>query len=99
MTTPHATVAPPAITAARRYTRQITTLVDAQTKEYAVGLAALTAEAGGYERPREADEIRSLLAEAIVARHKSDPQAYERAVRRGREVLAEREGNQQGSDT
>lgn len=91
MTTQNATVAPPSTTAARRYSQQITSLVDVQTREYLLGLAILAAEAGGYNRPREASEVRDLLDEAIAARYRKRPDEYEAAVRRGRRELADRE--------
>jgi hypothetical protein len=91
MTTHDATVAAPATTAARRYSQQITTLTDTQTREYVLGLAVLAAEAGGYAKPREAEQVRDLLDEAIGARYRKDADGYERAVRRGRRELAERE--------
>lgn len=90
MRTSNATVAPPATTAARRYQHALNTLVDKQTKEYTIGLALLEAEAGGYGRPREAEQTRTLLDEAIAGRYRQDPAAYERAVLRGRRELAER---------
>ena len=87
--TTHATAAP-ARTAARRYSEQIHVLVDADTRSYVLGMAHLAAEAGGYSRPREGEEIRDLLDEAIARRYKADARLYERAVQRGRQALAER---------
>lgn len=85
----HATAAPPR-TAARRYSEQIHVLTDEQTRAYTLGIATLAAEAGGYARPKEGEEVRDLIDEAIAARFKKDAKAYERAVKRGQLVLAER---------
>ena len=87
--TTHATATPPR-SAARRYSQQIHTLVDAQTRAYILGCAALESEAGGYEQIREGEQVRELLDEAIGRRFKSDAKQYEQAVLRGREVLEER---------
>jgi hypothetical protein len=95
MTTQNATVAPPASMAARRYQHALNTLVDKQTKEYTLGLALLEAEEAGYDRPREAEQTRSLLDEAIGARYRRDPKGYEQAVLRGRQELAERTATEQ----
>jgi hypothetical protein len=85
--TTHATAAPPR-TAARRYSEQIHVLTDETTRAYTLGLATLAAEEGGYARPREGEEVRVLLDEAILRRYKADPEEYARAVTRGRAVLA-----------
>jgi hypothetical protein len=82
--------APPPRTAARRYSEQIHVLTDETTRAYTLGLATLAAEAGCYARPKEGEEVRDLLDEAIAARYRRDPKAYERAVIRGREALAEK---------
>jgi hypothetical protein len=87
--TTDATTAPPR-TAARRYSEQIHVLVDEQTRAYTLGLAALAADAGGYTRPREGEEVRDLLDEAIARRYKADPKTYAAAVQRGRTLMAER---------
>lgn len=88
--TTNATAAPRA-TAARRYEEQLTTLVDEQTRAYILGLALLTASREEpSRRPREGEETRTLLDEAIGRRYKSDPTAYARAVHFGREELARR---------
>ncbi len=89
MTTQNA-VAPPPTAAARRYTQQITALVDEQTKEYLLGLAIADADAAGQERPKEGEQIRRLLDQAIADRYASDPRAYEHAVLTGRRELAAR---------
>jgi hypothetical protein len=89
--TTNATAAP-ARTAARRYSEQLHVLVDEQTRAYVLGMATLTADAGGYARPREGELVRDLLDEAIALRYKRDRPLYEAAVIRGREVLAERAG-------
>jgi hypothetical protein len=100
MTTPNtATVAPPQVTAARRYSEQITSLLDRATKEYLVGLAALDAEAHGYDRPKEGEQVRTLLDEAIGARYKRDPKGYEHAVRRGRQEMSERQARRSAQRT
>ena len=87
--TTHATAAPPR-TAARRYSEQVHFLTDEQTRAYVLGLATLRAEAGGYARPKEGEEVRDLIDEAIAARHKKDQKGYAAAVLRGQQVLAER---------
>lgn len=87
--TTHATAAPPR-TAARRYSEQVHFLTDEQTRAYVLGLATLMAEAGGYARPKEGEEVRDLIDEAIAVRHKKDPKGYAAAVLRGQQVLAER---------
>jgi len=87
--TSDATAAPPR-TAARRYSEQIHVLTDETTRAYVLGLAHLQAEGGGYARPREGEEVRDLLDEAIAARYRKDPKAYEQAVIRGRAALAEK---------
>lgn len=88
--TTNATAAPPR-TAARRYSEQIHFLADEQTRAYTLGLAALAAEAGGYARPKEGEEVRDLIDEAIAARYKRSPKDYAAAVARGQAVLAERQ--------
>lgn len=98
--TTNATAAP-ARTAARRYSEQLHVLVDEQTRAYTLGMATLAADAGGYARPKEGEEIRDLLDEAIAARFKRDRPMYEAAVIRGRRVLADRaaEAEARQSDT
>lgn len=86
-----ATVAPPSTTAARRLSEQITALVDRQTRELTVGLALLAAEAGGYANPREAEEVRALLDDAIARFYKREPTRYNAAVMRGRRELESRD--------
>lgn len=90
MTTQNASVAPPTTMAVRRYSEQVHALVHVQTREYLIGLALLAAEEGGYTRPREGEQVRQLLDEAIAKRYKANPDAYELAVRRGRAELAQR---------
>lgn len=87
--TMNATAAPPR-TAARRYSEQIHFLADEQTRAYTLGLAALAAEAGGYARPKEGEEVRDLIDEAIAVRYKRDQRGYAAAVARGQAILAER---------
>lgn len=88
--TTNAAAAPPRITAARRYSEQIHVLTDEQTRAYTLGLATLAAEQGGYLRPKEGEEVRDLLDEAIALRYKHDPARYAAAVERGLAVLEER---------
>lgn len=88
--TTDATAAPRRMGSRRRYSEQLHTLVDLQTRAYILGLASLAADAGGYATPREAEETRDLLDEAIALRYQADPQAYARAVERGRTTMAER---------
>lgn len=88
--TTDATTAPRRTGPRRRYSEQLHTLVDLQTRAYILGLASLAADAGGYATPREAEETRDLLDEAIGARYNADPQAYAAAVERGRATMAER---------
>lgn len=91
--TTDATAAPRRTGPRRRYSEQLHTLVDVQTRAYILGLAAQAADHGGYATPREAEETRDLLDEAIAARYQADPGpdgAYARAVQRGRAVMAER---------
>jgi len=83
-------VAAPQTSAARRFSEQVHALVDTQTRQYLLGVAAINAEQGNYSRPREGEVVRDLLDEAITREFKRDPRAYEAAVRRGRQVLAER---------
>jgi hypothetical protein len=90
MTATDATTAPRRTGPRRRYSEQLHTLVDLQTRAYILGLASLAADAGGYATPREAEETRDLLDVAIAARYQEDPQAYARAVERGRATMAER---------
>lgn len=87
----NATVAPPATTAARRYSEQIHALVDRQTREYLIGLAGILAAEGGYDRPKEGEVIRTLLDEAIGKRYAKDTAAYEQVVRIGRLELDRRQ--------
>jgi hypothetical protein len=61
-----------------------------QTRAYILGLAAMAADRGGYALPREAEETRDLLDEAINRRYEADPEAYGVAVQRGEQVMAER---------
>lgn len=93
--TSNATAAP-ARTAARRYSEQLHTLVDVDTRAYTLGLAELAARRGGYLRPKEGEEVRDLLDEAIARRYKADPDAYRQALIAGRKLLAERQ--QQAGD-
>jgi hypothetical protein len=88
--TTDATAAPRRTGPRRRYSEQLHTLVDVQTRAYILGLAAQAADQGGYATPREAEETRDLLDEAIAARYQADPQAYAAAVERGRATMAER---------
>jgi hypothetical protein len=88
--TTDATAAPRRTGPRRRYSEQLHTLVDIQTRAYILGLASIAADQGGYATPREAEETRDLLDEAIAARYDADPQAYARAVERGRATMAER---------
>lgn len=91
--TTDATAAPRRTGPRRRYSEQLHTLVDVQTRAYILGLASIAADQGGYTLPREAEETRDLLDEAIAARYEADPGpngAYARAVERGRAVMAER---------
>jgi hypothetical protein len=85
-----ATVAPRRTGPRRRYSEQLHTLVDEQTRAYILGLASMAADRGNYANPREAEETRDLLDEAIAARYEADPSAYTRAVERGRSTMAER---------
>jgi len=91
--TTDATTAPRRTGPRRRYSEQLHTLVDEQTRAYILGLASLNAAAGGYSNPREAEETRDLLDEAINARYVADSAAYAVAVHRGRAVMAERAWN------
>lgn len=88
--TTDATAAPRRTGPRRRYSEQLHTLVDVQTRAYILGLAAMAADRGGYTNPREAEETRDLLDEAIAARYQADPQGYAAAVERGRATMAER---------
>lgn len=88
--TTDATAAPRRTGPRRRYSEQLHTLVDMQTRAYILGLASLAADAGGYATPREAEETRDLLDEAISARYQADPTAYAAAVERGRVTMVER---------
>jgi hypothetical protein len=88
--TTDATAAPRRTGPRRRYSEQLHTLVDTQTRAYILGLASLAADEGGYTLPREAEETRLLLDEAILARYHKDPQEYARAVARGQATMAER---------
>lgn len=88
--TSHATAAPPSTTAARRYSESMHVLVTRPVRELLVGLAVLDAAAAGT-RPREGEAIRDLLDSAIAELYASDPQKYTRAVRKGRQILRERD--------
>lgn len=88
--TTDATAAPRRTGPRRRYSEQLHTLVDVQTRAYILGLASLAADQGGYATPREAEETRDLLDEAIAARYAADPQGYVEAVARGQATMAER---------
>lgn len=88
--TTDATAAPRRTGPRRRYSEQLHTLVDVQTRAYILGLASLAADEGGYATPREAEETRDLLDEAIARRYEADPQAYIKAVERGQATMAER---------
>ncbi len=98
--TTNATGAPPR-TAARRFSEQLHVLVDEQTRAYILGMATLAADAGGYDRPREGEEVRDLLDEAIARRYKLSADQYAEAVERGRQVLEvrRREANLRTVDT
>jgi len=83
-------VAPPKTSAERgTYTEQLHVLVDEPTPHYVLGLAEEAAKAAGYKFLRQGEQVRVLLAEAIVARYATDREAYERLVRRGRVIAAE----------
>ena len=83
-------VAPPRTSAERgTYTEQWHVLVDEPTRHYVLGLADEVARAAGYKYLRQGESIRSLLADALVARYEADPEAYARLVLRGREIAAE----------
>lgn len=88
MTTSPATVAPPA--ADRRYSEQLTTLVDQDTRAYVLGLAIEAAEQGGYARLKEGEQVRELLADALRRARQRDAAGYAHTLRRGRLVLEER---------
>jgi len=88
--TTDATAAPRRTGPRRRYSEQLHTLVDTQTRAYILGLATIAAELGGYSNPREAEETRDLLDEAINARYHRDPEAYGLAVQRGEQTMIER---------
>jgi hypothetical protein len=88
MTTPTAAVAPPPT--ARRYSEQLTTLVEEQARAYVLGKALEAAEDGGYTKPREAEVTRALLDEALARTAVRDPEGHARAVRRGRAELEHR---------
>lgn len=88
--TTDATVAPRRMGARRRYSEQVHVLVDEATRAYLLGVAVMEAEEGGYERPREGEEVRGLLDEAILRRYEADPAGYAKAVTRGRQKMRER---------
>jgi hypothetical protein len=88
--TDNATVSPPS-TAARRYSEQVSLLVDRETRELLAGLAILDAERGGYGTPREAEGHRELLDAGKANLWRRDRTRYEAAVRRGRTALAARD--------
>lgn len=88
--TTDATAAPRRTGPRRRYSEQLHTLVDVQTRAYILGLAGKAADLGGYGTPREAEETRDLLDEAIAARYDRDPQEYVAAVERGQAMMTER---------
>lgn len=90
MTTNAIVAAPITTTVVRRFTQQITALVDEQTRELLLGLALATpdVEAGG--RPKEGEQVRFLLDDAIGAFYEADPKRYRAAVLRGRAELARR---------
>jgi hypothetical protein len=88
--TTDATAAPRRTGPRRRYSEQLHTLVDVQTRAYILGLASIAADQGGYATPREAEETRDLLDEAIARRYEVDPQQYAEAVARGQATMAER---------
>jgi hypothetical protein len=90
MTTDATTAPRRSMSARRRFSEQLHTLVDEQTRAYILGMASLAAAAGGYATPREAEETRDLLDEAIAARYEQNPRQYETAVKRGRKVMAAR---------
>ena len=90
-------VAAPQTSAARRFSEQVHALVDTQTREYLLGVAAINADRGNYTRPREGEVVRDLLDEAIAREFRRDPKTYELAVRRGRQVLAERASSRAAS--
>lgn len=82
-------VAPPKTSAERgTYTEQIHVLVDEPTRHFVFGLADDIARAAGYRFLRQGEAVRALLAEALVARYENDRAAYERIIRRGREIAA-----------
>lgn len=83
-------VAPPKTSAERgTYTEQLHVLVDESTRQYVLGLADEIAREAGYRFLRQGEAVRTLLAEALVARYERNREAYERMVRRGREIAAE----------
>lgn len=74
----------------RRYSQQLHALVEEQTREYTLGLALIAAEEFGYAKPREGEQVRDLLDDAIARAYKRDRDAYRNAVRLGRAELARR---------
>lgn len=88
--TDNATVSPPT-TAARRYSEQVSLLVDRETRELLAGLAILDAEQGGYATPREAEGHRELLDAGKANLWRRDRPRYEAAIRHGRAHLARRD--------
>lgn len=88
-TTATTAVAPPKTSAERgAYTEQLHVLVDMPTREYVLGLADKIAREAGYKFLRQAEAIRELLAEALLARYERDPEAYAAYVLKGREIAA-----------
>jgi|SRR6187402_2647449 len=92
MTTDAATtVAPPQPPAERgaALTEQLHVLVDIETRQYVMGVAAQVAARRGYKYLRQSEVIRDLMYSALARAYQDDPVAFAEAVLKGREVLAE----------
>jgi hypothetical protein len=86
------TSAPPATSAAARYSESLHVLIDEPTRAVVMGLAVLEAlQAGPTVRPREGESIRTLLQGAIEDIQQRAPGLYARALEAGRIELKVRE--------
>lgn len=86
-----ATNAPPATSAAPRYSESLHVLIDEPTRAVVMGLAVIDArQAGPTVRPREGEAIRNLLQNGIDTIAKQAPTLYAKALDAGRTELAVR---------
>lgn len=84
------TAARPAPAARARFSEQVHVLVDADTRAYTLGLAALAAIEGGYTRLKEGEAVRDLISAAMIKHYEDDPKGYGSVILAGRAEIAKR---------